>query len=1557
MPDFDFTLPSPSGGGGFDFSLPNGEDPMLSSARGRAVAEQQNIQDNLDKLIKLRENVKDPNQAARLDRLIEHYTSVKTGSVGDFIKSAAVGASTIPMNVADLALGLGPSEVSDKAARLRRAVQEGISTTREMAGAEPGTIASTVGELGGGMVAGAPIYGRMAQATGSAVAKAIPALEPIVTGAVEGGPVTRTLASGGANVIAGAPVNIAQAVSSEGTFEDKIKQAAIQTGADFLFGMGHVPTKEQASARAEAIRTDNGNIPATPNAGGQELSAQLASKQAEADAIRGAQQRVRKQAQARWTIDNPDGDWKSLGKVEKQAIYDQYAKPVEKPNEPVTTQPATPVPGMTSEESANLFGDLSVQDLKAPVSPNEPKLLTVEDIDNQLDNVYEQMDKVGPESKNPDPTSYAGLQKNLDQLVQQKLVLDKGGSVSDQTQIPTSTSPSIEPVAQTGSSIDLNDPMLKATPKNLSVDELVAHMDHAISQIHNANEVGDTLAAGTYQKFLDKLSVENTRRSGMPVTEMEQGDVASEPVGTQLDPKLLKASPSRIPNEQLDLQVDHIRGKMEEAQSLSDPEGEQVYKDRLTKLMDEKTNRQQAKPLTANVPPGVAGGLLGFTYGLMNGDEKDEDYYRKAFMYAMLGAGAGYGLKKGGDYMSRVNAMKKSNELFPGEMNLRKGQLADDGKPAPTVSNIFDKVGRWTGKAYEQTAYKAFGARKLAESFPGASPFAKQVETAGRWRGKAMDALARGVMLEDGTRVSKGLPEILKMVNGDSQGLDRVALALASAEGAIAGRKVPMDQATREAYISNAPNNYIEAAKQLRQYHYGLMQVLHEAGGISDKAIEAMGKEEWYTHLRDTATKGEVALGMQPTTGQQRVVFSREGGSNASKISPIELAIEDTGRIMRSAETGKALGSLVDFAQGQPAEIRDAILKSTYDPQDMTRLKMATASTEMAKKYGLTTDQATQLLSYLGQLDPSAKGGKIQLWRNGKLEKFLVNSDVLSAVKTMSPPEFDWVKGVVGKLAQTASRGSVYWPSFLAPVHFVLRNWAGYIQSKYGQIPLVDSINGLMASALRTPKYREMLSQGGASALEAYRFVEPKARMDAIESLNDPTVVHAAVRQAKELNLFEAWKTLVQPVLEAHEVAEYLAARRHGASAQEAAYASANITGNNQMQGASKLMNAFNTMSVFSRPAISALDAAATNTGLNPLRSPEAPKVGIGAGIQKMTGNVRLASATSTIVRAIGSVMIPSMIMWDLNKDDKEITRLRQSPVGSRYWFMRNPQDGQIIKMRKPKLYGEVFGTMIEQALDKAHGTDPQSTSDIVKSFIGDASFNLIPYPLQIGGSLWANKAMGSDTPIVPERDVGAEPSVGGEDTASPIARGLARAVAPWSSNFQNSTLRTATSPAGIDYMLGAAGGMAGQQGLQLMGVLQRWSQTGDLPPKEELPILNSVFAKYPSLSSGPITKFYDVAQKVDQTVKTLDYYMEHDPSKIADYYKVNSQWLQLADVYGPTRKSIADYRRAIEDIRNMPGLTPDKRRTYINNYTEQMIREAEMANSIMKNMDQSSGK
>jgi len=314
------------------------------------------------------------------------------------------------------------------------------------------------------------------------------------------------------------------------------------------------------------------------------------------------------------------------------------------------------------------------------------------------------------------------------------------------------------------------------------------------------------------------------------------------------------------------------------------------------------------------------------------------------------------------------------------------------------------------------------------------------------------------------------------------------------------------------------------------------------------------------------------------------------------------------------------------------------------------------------------------------------------------------------------------------------------------------------------------------------------------------------------------------------------------------------------------------------------------------------------------------------------------------------------------NKDDQEINDLRKTESGQKYWFVRSPVDqpkegvkkGAIIKIPKPIMDGQIFGSTMEAALDKMYQDDPSSVDRAVTAISKDMAMNILPTMGVMYYGLQTNTNLGTGSPIVPEGDKDLAVEHQGEDKASWLARRISGRVAPILPDGAADILNNTATPAGLDFVMQSVGGMLGQDGLTALTQAVDAEQKGYVPAKEEYPIVSKIFASYPAANVGPVRDFYRRADGVQTVSATMHHLVKEDPARLAPYMAANRSQYVLVGLFAKSRQDIANYRRAIQDIKEAPAgtISSEDRRLYMRQYMTLMIETARQANTFAKEVD-----
>ncbi len=1175
------------------------------------------------------------------------------------------------------------------------------------------------------------------------------------------------------------------------------------------------------------------------------------------------------------------------------------------------------------------------------------------------------------ESLSPNDPSYLAKVKEMDAVVAES---NKRETVSgDRLEAEANTRPHADIPNET--LLDLRDELQKSAEGFGSKvpDDLRKQIEGINAEI-NGRKTGklrgpDQIVEAPKQKpAAPQPLVEPTAESGPP----------------PIDPKLFRASPSRLSSEQIDAQIEMLKyeigsgvrtgvevtrktSKGEKTQRTTiaedDPDKIRTYQKRLSDLMNEQTKRQSPPPLGPNkMPPPSGEGLRlqshpavgaflgGYTYGLLTADD-DEDAQSRAFMWGIGASGLFVGTK----YLAaRRNAMQKGkvSNLLPSRNQFPQIVYSADDLVRPRRPFMQKMRSFYQGVVDHHEGLETFVEKIGRKELPAELNPYKLASMFGSWIART-EAFTSGrrplTYVENGepipitneTFVALGLtvdPEtgpapislaqILEQAQGDKRALDDLAVAYASVEGAGRG-PVPMDVVQRETLIREADPKLRIAVKELRKYNLALAITLHKSGRISKEGLQTMAKEDWYTpfhRLVDEIDRINAKTGADKVSAPDPLK-ARGAGSKKAVRSPYEVSLDMTRRMLRAAEYGQVMESFVHNVELLPLAVQRDILEpvtksSSRKAMQVDQIMTSSFMKSFRETAKMSEADAKSLLAYIDDENVSAKSGIVTMYRNGELHSYKVKRpDIFESLKSLTPDEINAFWRFIGAPTRVAARGTVLNPVF-AGWQFFMDNWAVTLNSKYGFRPGWDLVRGWWHAMSESPEYQRLIDVGGPGSVAQLDYTNPETALKALRTKGE-NVLDTAVRNVKEFSPVRAYKAFLYPWIEAPRVGEYLRALDHGASTLEAAFAAHDVGGNMRMQGSLNGVRAFHQMTLFSRPALAAMTKAMKEAGIG-AHAPEYNKTGYGRAMKSIGLPRRPAAALSFMAKGFATISIPSLIFWAMYKDDEEIQQLRRTVSGQRYWFFRQP-DGELGRVRKPHVIGQVFGTSVENWADNARQADPEALDRFLETFTNDISVNMLPQIGVVPYSLYANKALGLGFPITPRKDENLNPIFQGYDNASLPARVVSEKLKPLSAATDSDMLRRAMSPAGIDYVTGQLTGMLGQDAVRLVGSAMEYANSGFLPPKDELPLIGRLVVRYPSMNVREVQTFYQRDAKVMETARTIDWYEKRDPSALGDYIEANMHSVMMIPEHQKARQKVADLRRAIDDLRSMPSGTTSR--------------------------------
>jgi hypothetical protein len=292
-------------------------------------------------------------------------------------------------------------------------------------------------------------------------------------------------------------------------------------------------------------------------------------------------------------------------------------------------------------------------------------------------------------------------------------------------------------------------------------------------------------------------------------------------------------------------------------------------------------------------------------------------------------------------------------------------------------------------------------------------------------------------------------------------------------------------------------------------------------------------------------------------------------------------------------------------------------------------------------------------------------------------------------------------------------------------------------------------------------------------------------------------------------------------------------------------------------------------------------------------------------------------SPSSTIAKGMFGIGIPAVTFWWWGKDDAEIQELRRSKGGENYFFVRIPGDDGITRIPKPYLYGQIFGTSIEAALDYGWGKNPDNVTQLARGIMGQMSVNLIPLTLQsLANTALSQKYLGIGEGLVPSG--GSTSNQMAQDqrfsNTTTLARKLGESTGIAASNWDD-IMRTFLT----------------NEPYKVVATIDRKLTNRTTGTSEDVPFLGKFRPTIDKSNIGSVNHFYNEANKYSDIFKSLqDAERKGDATRLNRILRDNKDEFVQAAAYGEAMKEVQEIRSAISLINENTMMTPDERREKI---------------------------
>lgn len=325
--------------------------------------------------------------------------------------------------------------------------------------------------------------------------------------------------------------------------------------------------------------------------------------------------------------------------------------------------------------------------------------------------------------------------------------------------------------------------------------------------------------------------------------------------------------------------------------------------------------------------------------------------------------------------------------------------------------------------------------------------------------------------------------------------------------------------------------------------------------------------------------------------------------------------------------------------------------------------------------------------------------------------------------------------------------------------------------------------------------------------------------------------------------------------------------------------------------------------------------------------------------------------------KAFFGVTVPSIYLWFAFKDDDEIQELRQTESGRRFWWVRDAE-GDIRKIPKPILDGQMWGSSVESWLDKEQLGNPTAVDTWRNALLQDAWLHLIPTFISVPTSVATNYNVQFGGNIVPESAQDLDPQLqanrGTSDAMRIVGRGLAKYSGPMSRSDNGAIegLARAMSPAGLDFVVRNIGGEIPFELVKAAG--QAWlylTEPGFSVEAEDRAFFSSLTPRFPTTGAASIREFYTHARRFEKIYNTGMRLLRSDPEEGVQYVDDHFASFALAEATREGRADLADMRAAIFDLEENTDFTRKEKKEITDELIRMMILTAKTINLSIRDI------
>jgi hypothetical protein len=738
---------------------------------------------------------------------------------------------------------------------------------------------------------------------------------------------------------------------------------------------------------------------------------------------------------------------------------------------------------------------------------------------------------------------------------------------------------------------------------------------------------------------------------------------------------------------------------------------------------------------------------------------------------------------------------------------------------------------------------------------------------------------------------------------------------------------------------------YGDLAKELDKYNDTLLRYARDSGLLSSEQYQMIKANNlMYVPFQRVmeAEKGGAASGAGRIQAGKPI--KRMKGSTRDIIAPVESILKNTYSIIMNAEKnmagqtlakiakmkdtgayveqlptpiklkGKIEGEQVarDLAKRFEQEGLDDLIEYDADGKPVLREDIADAIPDVFLKFGAGQYPAGENI--------------VTVFFDGKPRYYQVSPEIYEMwSKGLAPYTAGLLTKILRIPAKTLRAGAILNPKFVQK-NFIRDTWGNWLFTKYGRS--IKDPAGLFIDTIYSPF--SMLATAAGKGKLYVEWLKSGGGMSTMQSLDRNTIV----KKLDEVRHGKNKYNVVNWLRQAGEISEEMNRLSEFGKALA-------VEGNTRL---GREIAAFAARDLSIDFAKIGLQTKVLNQ-IIPFWNAT-----VQGGDKLIRTLVNPADRKNFLPRILGFIVIPSLMLAWLNKDDENVKEFYEEEKDFNFIV---PVNGQYLKIPVPFETGVIAHGLTQRMFNYFMKKDPEAFEGFMGSVIDAMSPSFTPAFASPLIETWANKNFFTNSRIIPHGKEDLISKYQYKNHTSSTARLLGRAM---SYMLGQDTRSKAASPAIIDHFINSWGGGLGQlmikisnASLESAGFIDKIQ--GPTESVTEMLGLDAFSARFPRASTRSIEKFYDNYANATSRIKSFKHAEKMDIESEADLEKAYKRFDKIYD-YGTLQssyKAMQACQREINNIWNDPSITPDLKKQFIDDLYLEMIQFAKAANEDIR--------